>query len=63
VTSYQCFFNTVRKNSDKGDQTPLEIFKTAAPKVNPKIAWLPRVSRQPVKEKKDLLQSEWVKMG
>lgn len=43
AASYQLFFNIVRKNSSKGDRTPLEIIKEREPTIDPRVGLLPPV--------------------
>jgi transposase-like protein len=41
--SYQLYFNLLRKNSNKNNQTPEQLCRTRAPNVDPKIFYLPAV--------------------
>lgn len=43
ITTYNLFFNEMRKNSYKNDKTPLEILKEIAPDINTKVTRLPPV--------------------
>ena len=37
ASSYQPFFNVARKNSYKGDLSPLQIIKERTPQIDPKV--------------------------
>ena len=41
--SYQLFFNVARKNSYKGDRSPLQIIKERTPEIDPQVVLLPPV--------------------
>ena len=41
--AYQLFYNLIRKNSNKGQQTPEQLCAARAPTVDPKIFFLPPV--------------------
>ena len=42
INTYWCYFNVARKNSYKGDRSPLELLRELAPQVDPQIAlWQP----------------------
>ncbi len=44
ITTYQNYWNLARPNSYKGDRTPLEILRKAAPRLPPGILLLPPVN-------------------